>query len=192
MKLSNTSIAITYIKTMTNNENNKLSPNELAFIALTNEYCQTIERIHDYDRNTFVATMVKLLPRIFITADDLEMNVMTDAYIEPALKETQYEQVRQALAQVMADEDVYLEVFLDDMKYSDTPISAMVSENLADLYQEFYNMVQAVQYASSDDQSDVVGLCYENFTDYWGQTLCNVLRALHHIKYTAIGYDGNL
>ena len=192
MKLSNTSIAITYIKTMTNNENNKLSPNELAFIALTNEYCQTIERIHDYDRNTFVATMVKLLPRIFITADDLEMNVMTDAYIEPALKETQYEQVRQAIAQVMADEDVYLEVFLDDMKYSDTPISAMVSENLADLYQEFYNMVQAVQYASSDDQSDVVGLCYENFTDYWGQTLCNVLRALHHIKYTAIGYDGNL
>ncbi|MBQ9218996.1 MAG: DUF5063 domain-containing protein [Muribaculaceae bacterium] len=177
---------------MTNNENNELSPNELAFIALTNEYCQTIERIHDYDRNTFVATMVKLLPRIFITADDLEMNVMTDAYIEPALKETQYEQVRQALAQVMADEDVYLEVFLDDMKYSDTPISAMVSENLADLYQEFYNMVQAVQYASSDDQSDVVGLCYENFTDYWGQTLCNVLRALHHIKYTAIGYDGNL
>lgn len=168
---------------MTDNESNKLTPNELAFIALTNEYCQAIESALDHDRDHLVSTMVKLLPRIYITANDLSLNAMTDSYIEPALRETQYEQVRGALAQVMADEDVYLEVFLDNMKYSDTPISASVSENLADLYQEFYNLVNAVQYASSDDQSDVLGLCYENFTDYWGQTLCNVMRALHTIYY---------
>ena len=41
----------------------------------------------------------------------------------------------------MAEEDIYLEVFLEDMKYSDTPISASVSENLADLYQEFFNLI---------------------------------------------------
>ena len=168
---------------MTENESNKLSPNELAFIALTNEYCQVIETVLDHDRDHLVSTMVKLLPRIYITANDLSLNAMTDSYIEPALRETQYEQVRSVLSQVMADEDVYLEVFLDNMKYSDTPISATVSENLADLYQEFYNLIHAVQYASSDDQSDILGLCYENFTDYWGQTLCNVMRALHTIYY---------
>ena len=168
---------------MTENESNKLSPNELAFIALTNEYCQVIETVLDHDRGHLVSTMVKLLPRIYITANDLSLNAMTDSYIEPALRETQYEQVLNVLSQVMADEDVYLEVFLDNMKYSDTPISATVSENLADLYQEFYNLIHAVQYASSDDQSDILGLCYENFTDYWGQTLCNVMRALHTIYY---------
>ena len=168
---------------MTDNESNRLSPNELAFIALTNEYFQAIETAFDHDRNHFVSAMVKLLPRIYITANDLSLNAMTDSYIEPALRETQYEQVRNVLSQVMADEDVYLEVFLDNMKYSDTPISATVSENLADLYQEFYNLIHAVQYASSDDQSDILGLCYENFTDYWGQTLCNVMRALHTIYY---------
>ncbi|MBQ5467041.1 MAG: DUF5063 domain-containing protein, partial [Muribaculaceae bacterium] len=25
-------------------------------------------------------------------------------------------------------------------------------------------------------------LCKENFKDYWGQTLCNVMRALHAIS----------
>ena len=164
-------------------ENDKLSPTSLAFIAMANEYCVIIENCFEHGREGLVESMLKLLPRIYITANDLDMNAMTNAYIEPALKETQYEQARSAIAQVMADEDVYLEVFLDDMKYSDTPISSTVSENLSDLYQEFYNLIHAVQYASSDDQSDILGLCYENFTDYWGQTLCNVMRALHTIYY---------
>lgn len=166
-----------------NETENTLTPNELAFIALTNEYCQAVETADQSDRKQFVDTMTKLLPRIYISASDLDMNVMTDTYIAPSLDEETYNHVRQAIARLMADEDVYLEVFLDDMKYSDTPISATVSENLADLYQEFYNLVQAVQYATSDDQSDLLGLCYENFTDYWGQTLCNVMRALHGMRF---------
>ena len=27
-------------------------------------------------------------------------------------------------------------------------------------------------------------ICYENFVSYWGQQLVNVLRALHHVKYS--------
>ncbi|MBQ7690829.1 MAG: DUF5063 domain-containing protein [Muribaculaceae bacterium] len=165
---------------------NKLSPNQLAFIALTNEYCQAIESVAAHNRAWLVGTMTQLLPRIYITASDLDMNAMTETQITPSLDESTYEQVRETLAQVMADEDVYLEVFLDDMRYSDTPISATVSENLADLYQEFYNLVHAAQYATSDDLSDLIGLCHEDFTDYWGQTVVNVLRALHNIKYTTI------
>lgn len=163
----------------------KLEPNELAFIALTNEYCQVIENVSKgISRDVFVKTMIKLLPRIYISANDLDMNPMANAYIDPSLDETTYEQVREAIAQVMTDEDIYLEVFLYDMKYSDTPISASISENLADLYQEFYNLVRAVEYANTNDQSDLLGLCYENFTDYWGQTLVNVMRALHNVRYT--------
>ncbi len=163
-----------------------LSPNQLAFIALTNEYCQTLESVAGNNRNDFVDKMTQLLPRIYISANDMDMNVMTDAYLEPSLTENDYDKVRNAVASVMADEDVYLEVFLEDMKYSDTPISSSVSENLADLYQEFYNLLHCVEYATTEDQNDLLGLCYENFTDYWGQTLVNVLRSLHHIRFTAL------
>lgn len=170
---------------MTDNET-KLHPNELAFIALINEYCQMVETASQGTTcSAFVTTMTKLLPRIYISASDLDMNVMTGTEITPALDESTYDQVRQAMAQLLAEDDVYLEVFLADMKYSDTPIAASIAENLADLYQEFYNVLSSIRYATTSDQADMLGLCYENFTDYWGQTLLNVLRALHNIKYTS-------
>ena len=78
---------------------------------------------------------------------------------------------------------MYLEVFLDDMKYSDTPIAVTVSENLADLYQEFYNFINAVRDVPTEVQTELVGIEKDNFVQYWGQTLCNVLRALNSIYY---------
>ena len=112
----------------------KLTPNELAFIALANEYCHALERSLDYEsREQFMGTMLKLLPRLYITMSDLDDDPYADAYIESALEEDVYDMMRGRVAQIMAEEDIYLEVFVEDMKYSDTPISASVSENLADL-----------------------------------------------------------
>lgn len=163
---------------------NKLSPNELAFIALVNEYCHSIERAQENEsRDQLVAQMLKLLPRIYITVSDIEANAEEDEYIDPALEEDVYDIVRQRVEQVMAEEDIYLEVFVEDMRYSDTPISASVSENLADLYQEFFNLIHAVQDAPTEAQHGMLSQCKMNFINYWGQTLCNVMRALNMIFY---------
>ncbi len=75
------------------------------------------------------------------------------------------------------------------MKYSDTPISATVSENLADLYQEFFNLVQSVKNAPEGSRQTLVEQCKENFINYWGQTLCNVLRALNSVFYSTADQD---
>ena len=83
----------------------------------------------------------------------------------------------------LLQEDIYLEVFMEDMKYSDTPISASVSENLADLYQEFFNLIHSIQDALTETQHEMLCQCKINFVNYWGQTLCNVLRALNAIYY---------
>jgi hypothetical protein len=116
-------------------ENSKLSPSSLAFIALTNEYCQLAENSIDYDRNGFVESMIKLLPRIYITIIDIEPEL--ELYGDPinqALDEDTYNAVSGNISALMGEEDVYLEVFMKDMKYSDTPIATSISENLADLY----------------------------------------------------------
>ena len=161
----------------------KLTPNELAFIALANEYCHALEHSLDYEsREQFMGTMLKLLPRLYITMSDLEDDPYADAYIESALEEDVYDMMRGRVAQIMAEEDIYLEVFVEDMKYSDTPISASVSENLADLYQEFYNLVASLRDLDTEEQRQLLGLCRENFIEYWGQILCNVLRALHSVR----------
>ena len=166
------------------NKESKLSNNTLSVIALTNEYCHAIEHCGECDRDMFVAKMLKLLPRIYMTISDVENEGgFPGYYIESYLDEVAYDQTRTAISQIMAEEDVYLEVFVEDMKYSDTPISASIGENLADLYQEFYNLIQSVKEVESDARQQLVEQCKENFINYWGQTLCNVLRALNSCFY---------
>ena len=162
----------------------KLSPNELAFIALANEYCHSLERAGENEsRDQFVAQMLKLLPRLYITISDIDDDSYFEEYIDQALEENVYDIVKQRVEQIMAEEDIYLEVFIEDMKYSDSPISASVAENLADLYQEFFNLIHSVQDALTETQHEMLCQCKMNFINYWGQTLCNVLRALNAIFY---------
>lgn len=162
----------------------KLSPNELAFIALTNEYCKSVEDCTSTSREELVFSMLKLLPRIYIASLDLIDNVLdSDTSLGAFLDETTYDQVRATLSGIMAEEDVYLEVFVEDMKYSDTPVSATISENLADLYQEFYNFIASVNDATTSVQRSMLMQCKCDFSAFWGQTLCNVMRALHNIQF---------
>lgn len=166
-------------------EQKKLAPNSLSFIALTNEYCQVLENAENVTREDFLASMLKLLPRIYIIANDLEYNFSIGNYnIEPYLTEDIYTQMQTSLRRLLAEEDVYLEVFVEDMKYSDTPIAASISENLADLYQVFYNFIATLKDAPTDAQFELIGECKNDFRYYWGQILCNVLRAIHSVKYT--------
>lgn len=167
-------------------ENNiSLSPNSLAFIALANEYCHALENIFDYDdRQAFVAEILRLLPRLYMSVSDIKPDENTDSFIDSYLDENDYDNVRDNISRMMADEDIYLEVFMDDMKYSDTPIGTSVSENLADIYQPLYNFVATVKDATDETITEAIAAIKTDFITYWGQTLCNVLRALHSAYYT--------
>lgn len=166
-------------------EHDKLSPTSLAFIAMANEYCEIVENCAEYGSEGMIEAMLKLIPRIYITVSDIEPSLeYFDAFISQSLDEPTYDMVRGNLSALLGEDDVYLEVFLEDMKYSDTPIATSISENLADLYQEFYNVVSSLRDLNTDEQRQILGMCKENFTEYWGQTLCNVMRALHSVKVT--------
>ncbi len=165
-----------------------LSPGMLAFIALANEYCQALESARETDRTDFVARMVRLLPRIYMAAADLPAATDADeesAYIEQALEEDYYESVRTAVEALLGPDDVYLETFEADMKYSDTPIAASISESLADIFQVLYNFTEMVREALVPVIPSILLAVKEDFEGYWSQTLCNVMRPLNHLRYTA-------
>ena len=161
----------------------KISPNSIAFIGLANEYCTTLANAQQYEQAEFVDSMLKLLPRIYISATDISIGNEPEAYIEPYLDEDYYESVRHHVEMVMGPDDIYLEVFESDMKYSDTPISASIAEGLTDIFQDLFNFVNNVKDAPQEQISDYVAVCKENFETFWGQRLCNVMKALHDIKY---------
>lgn len=162
----------------------KLSNNSILFLGLANEYCNALESVETVDKEEFIDNMLKILPRIYISATDLDLPVIEETYADGVLDEIYYDSVRRNLEMLMGEDDTFLEVFVEDMKFSDTPIAASVSECLADIFQCLYDLIHSVKDIPQDHIVDYLAICRESFDAYWGQTLCNVLRALHSIKYS--------
>lgn len=165
---------------------NQLTPNSLAFIALCNEYCSTLENCGAMTPDDFTAAMLRLLPRIYISATDLSRDSLETGYIEPVMEEDAYNAVCSTISALLGEHDTYLEVFEEDMKYSDTPIAATISEGLTDLFQVFYNFVETVRDAPYPVVEEAIAAVAEDFRDYWSRILCNQLRALNNLCYSGL------
>ncbi len=165
-------------------QSKQLSPNSLAFIALSNEYCEAIETASAADRDEFVNSMLRLLPRLYISATDIRPDDDDMAYIDDALDEEAYNAARRNIEMLLGEDDSYLEVFEEDMKYSDSPIAASISEGLCDIFQVLFNFLEAVKDSTEEVIGSALTIVSEDFRHYWSRPLCNVLRALNHIKYS--------
>ncbi|MCM1028238.1 MAG: DUF5063 domain-containing protein [Pseudoflavonifractor sp.] len=181
-----------------------MRPDEIAFIALCNDYCSALEQVVSgidsalSSRPAFIASMLGLLPRLYISASDCfsdsadfdddyfdDMAMDGEWAINDFLDEERYESVRRAIEAIMGQDDVYLEVFEEDMKYSDTPISASISEGLADIFQSLYNFVETVRDAPDSTVAAALVGAKEEFCHLWSRTACNLMRALNHLRYFA-------
>ena len=159
--------------------------NTVEFVTVAAEYCGFLERINEVSRSSFVDKTLKLLPLLYLKASLLPACERT-SYVDPEtfVTETDYEVLRSTIGTLMAEADDYLEVFLEDMAYSDTPIKQNISENLADLYQVLKNFICVYQLGLDYTMNDALAICKEGFNDYWGQILVNVMRALHQVRYS--------
>lgn len=162
----------------------QISNNTLALMALCNEYCHSVETAREQGREDFIASMLRLLPRIYIAVTDVPEGLGdSEMFLQDALDEDFYDAMRRNVETVMGEDDTYLDVFEEDMKYSDTPISASVAEGCADLFQVFYNYLETVRDAPDELIEDATTAVREDFAQYWARTLCNVLRAINAIRY---------
>lgn len=166
----------------------ELNTNSLAFIGLCNEYCLAVENARETTLKDFVASMLRLLPRIYISATDLSISRPIDEddepYLDSYLDEDYYESIRREIETMLGADDVYLEVFEEDMKYSDTPIGASVAEGICDIFQVLYNFITMVRDAPSETIDMALVAVKDDFDSYWSQKLCNLLRPLNHLRYS--------
>lgn len=169
---------------MTNKEDIVFSRNTVEFVTVAAEYCAYIERANEHDRKEFTGTLLKLLPLLYIKAQMLpEDTPINEDNLEIFVTEDSYEVVRLTLLDLFGEADAYLDVFVADMKYSDTPITKSISEDLADIYQDVKNFVTQFRLGINETMHDAILECREHFRLYWGQTLVNTLRALHDLEY---------
>lgn len=164
--------------------------NVIEFVTVAAEFCGFLERAEGMKRDKFVDTSLKILPLLYLKASLLpECKMMSDEYPENYVTEETYEILRMNIASVLTEKDDYLEVFLPDMAYSDTPIKKCISEDLADIYQDIKDFIFIFQLGLNETMNDSLVICKENFGNIWGQKLVNTLRALHDVKYNTSPFE---
>ena len=162
----------------------------LEFVTVAVQYCAYLEDSEGRSREEFVDTMSKLLPLLYLKGSLLpQYETYSDNMLSDYVTEENYDIIRNNIAYIMADKDDYLDVFVDDMKYSDEPIMMTISENLADIYQDIKNFAYIYKQGVEDEMMSALELCNQNFRTDWGQKLVNVLRAIHEVKYTITDID---
>ena len=158
--------------------------NVIEFVTVAAEFCAFLERAEHMKRKAFVDTSLKILPLLYLKASMLpKCETIGNEALETFVTEETYEILRMNLADLLAEKDDYLDVFVSDMKYSDQPITRNISEDLADIYQDIRDFIFVFQLGLNETMNDSLAVCRENFALYWGQKLVNTLRALHDVKY---------
>ena len=167
-------------------ENNPIyERNTLEFVTVALEFCTFVENAGNTGLFDFLDKAVKILPLLYLKATLLpEAEEDEDAEPELTVTEDMYESVRNRIAGLLGEKDSYLETFHPDMQYSDTPIAAFISENLADVYQDTGNFISLFRQGNEEVMLEAIVLCRKNFCEFWGHQLLNALKALHAVRYS--------
>ncbi|MDY3944305.1 MAG: DUF5063 domain-containing protein [Alloprevotella sp.] len=159
------------------------APQVLEFITVSTELCKQLELCHEAERKSFIEVMCKLLPMVYVKAALVGSVEEASGYNQEYVTEEDYNFIRSSVANIMGAEDEYLDTFKEDFKYSEQPILCAISESLADIYQPLRNLVEIYRQGYDDAMEVALFDAMEQFKLYWGQTLLNVLRALHAVRY---------
>lgn len=166
------------------------SKNAIEFVTVAVQYCAFLENFEETTETELTDKLTKVLPLLYLKASLVpETDMVDDDEQETSVTEADYNYISTKIYNIFGQNDTYLEVFMQDMKYSDTPISASISEDLTDIYQDTKNFITIFERGVTDNMNDALYVCMENFKMYWGQKLVNVLRALHNLKYSSDEID---
>ncbi|MCR5313126.1 MAG: DUF5063 domain-containing protein [Bacteroidaceae bacterium] len=162
----------------------------IEFVTVAVQYCAYLEQAESKQRHEFVDTILKVLPLLYLKGALLpQYEILTDYNPSDYVTEENYDIIRNNIAFILGEKDDYLDVFMEDMKYSETPILTTISENLADIYQDLKNFVSEFKDGNEDNMMGALSVCKDNFKNYWGQKLTNVMRALHEVCYSDLEDD---
>ncbi len=159
----------------------------ISVASLSARYCLALEKAREAEKRDFIVELLGYLPRLYWEFSDIRVE---DNSIDPEYEyfpeyvdEDYYETIRRNIETLMGEDDVFLETFEEDMKYSDTPVAASISESLADIFQPLYNFISVVNDSEGESLEKAFRECKENFEAYWSQSVCNVMRALNRLRY---------
>lgn len=180
--------ADTHISSPTDTEQPLLMRPAVAdFVTVAAELCKHLETpVGANDAARWSDVMRPLLAMLYVRASLLPAVEEMPGYNEEKVTEDDYEFVRCRIAALLGTNDEFLDVFVEDFKYSDAPVFCTISENLADIYQTLRNFVEVVRGGHEEALQVALYDIEEQFALSWGQKLLGALRALHENRYDTL------
>jgi len=153
----------------------------IEFVTVGVQVCAYLSTGHEADdKYEMTDRLLRLLPLLYLKTQMIAgATEEYDDYLETFCTEPEYDAVRSAIAEKYGSDDTFLDVMVDDSRYTDEPLTCFLSENLADIYQEMRDLAGRYQTQEPEVMRDAVMVCLEAFKMHWGQKLLNALRALH-------------
>jgi hypothetical protein len=165
---------------------NKLvySKNVIELITVANEFCSFLEHSEEMETTDFLGRLQKMLPLLYLKASLLpEFEMEADDELEKYVNELDYNLIQQKVLHHTGAGDDYQEVFLSGMQFSESALTASISENMADIYQDMKDLVMSFRTLDEEVMALALSESQNNFAHLWGQKLVNSLRAIHNLIY---------
>jgi len=154
------------------------------FVTVGAELCAFLEQSEGRDRESFVDTLLKLLPLLYMKAQLLPRVDGGEEYAPASfVTEQDYNWLRAILSEVMAEQDEYEDFVYDEGVQTDEVRWCRVSENLSDIYQPVRDFVECFRTGVEENIEESLWALNDSFELYWGTDLVNALRRLHRTRF---------
>jgi len=162
------------------------SENVIGFASLANEYCNIIDSTSLLSQHAFIDKAHRILPLIYLKAIVLpDVEPIMPEMIEKSVTHEEWDAVYETIAPKMGEYDSYTEIY--DALNNDEQMNS-ISEGFADIYQDLKDFLASYNMGTPEIMNDAIWECKNNFQQYWGQRITNILRVLHFLLYI----NGNL
>lgn len=161
-------------------------PKCIEFVTSAAQFCRLLENVAVISARDFVVQLRRVLPLLCVTAENMPTMNADGEFLEQFVFEDDYNMVRDAISDILAEQDSFLDSFHPDMKYSEAPILATISEYLADTYQELKDMAGNYQTADEEIMLAALSSCIENYREHWGRKVMSAMCALNAVDLEQI------
>ncbi len=154
----------------------------IEFVRQAAAYCTWLENSATQSRKPWFEKLRTILADLYHQALKLPtVEAIYPGENQKFVKEEDYNRIRGLVRKKAGQWDEYPEVFDPQEPIEELEITARISEDCADIYQELKDFITLYHIGSHEVMNDALWEARENFDRLWGQKLLNVLRVIHRL-----------
>lgn len=152
----------------------------IEFVAVAKEFCDFVASAQQMHRKDFMQRLQKFIPLIYLKGSLLpESDVNEEGLTEDFVTEEHYNALYAEVRGLTGEHDEYLEVFDDNMQYSEVPVVHSIAEKVCDIYQDLKNFISSYRCGITEVIGEALWQLNNSFELYWGKSCAELLRAVH-------------